>query len=310
MPGIRWPWADMSPMQRREARSGLLFVLPWVLGLLVFTAYPILASFFLSFTDYNIVQSPTWIGLQNYQDLLSSDPSFWTAVGNSIYYAFISVPLGLVLSLALALVLNSRAAGIGLYRTLFYLPSLVPPIAGTIVFIVMLDPQAGPLNMLIRLLGLPAPAWFSDPAWAKPGLVVMSLWAIGATTLIFLAGLQDIPKSLLEAASIDGAGPWQRLWHVTLPLLSPVILFNLVMNLIWSFQVFSQPLVIGSSTGNPQESLLMYMVLIYRNAFSYFKMGYASAMSVVLFAAVLVITLVIFRSARLWVFQEGEEPAP
>jgi multiple sugar transport system permease protein len=306
MLGIHRPWANLSPMQRREARTGLLFVLPWLLSLLIFTAYPVLASLFLSFTDYNVVQAPNWVGLQNYQSMFASDPSFWPAVGNSVFYAFVSVPLGLTLSLALALVLNLHAAGIGIYRTLFYLPSLVPPIAGTIVFIVMLDPQAGPINALIRLTGLPAPSWFADPSWAKPGLVIMSLWGIGATTLIFLAGLQDIPQSLLDAAAIDGAGAWQRLWHVTLPLLSPVILFNLVMSLIWSFQIFSQPLVIGGTTGTPQESMLMYMVLIYRNAFSYFKMGYASAMSVVLFAAVMFITLVIFRSARLWVFQEEE----
>jgi len=210
------------------------------------------------------------------------------------------------LSLALALVLNMRATGISLYRTLFYLPSVVPPIAGTIVFIVMFEPQAGLVNTLIRQVGLPAPAWFSDPAWSKPGLIIMSLWGIGATTLIFLAGLQDIPKSLLESAAIDGAGPWQKLWNIILPLLSPVILFNLVMNIIGAFQVFSQPLVIGGTTGAPLESMLMYMVHIYRNAFRYFKMGYASALSVVLFVAVMLVTVVIFRSARLWMFREDD----
>ena len=308
MSGFRSPWAHLSLMQRREARAGMLFVLPWVLSLLVFTAYPVLASVILSFTDYSIIQTPHWVGLQNYQTMFTGDPSFWPAVRNSIYYALISVPLGLVASLALALVLNMRATGISIYRTLFYLPSVVPPIASTIVFIVMFEPQSGLVNTLIRLTGLPAPAWFSDPTWSKPGLVIMSLWGIGATTLIFLAGLQDIPRSLLEAAAIDGAGPWQKLRNVILPLLSPVILFNLVMNVIYSFQVFSQPLVIGGTTGAPFESMLMYMVHIYRNAFRYFKMGYASALSVVLFAAVMLITLVIFRSARLWVFHEESGP--
>ncbi len=305
MPGIHWPWTHLSPMQRREARTGLLFVLPWLLGMLIFIAYPVLASFFLSFTDFALIKTPAWVGLDNYQTLFTGDADFWKAVDNSLYYALLSVPLGLVVSLALALLLNMRATGIGIYRTLFYLPSVVPPIAGAIVFIVLFEPQAGPINTLIRLTGLPAPSWFADPTWAKPGLVIMSLWGIGATTLIFLAGLQDIPQSLLDAAAIDGAGPWQKLWHVTLPLLSPVILFNLVMNVIYAFQVFAQPLVIGGTTGDPFQSLLMYMVDIYRNAFRYFKMGYASAMSVVLFVVVMFVTLVIFRSARLWVFQEG-----
>jgi multiple sugar transport system permease protein len=306
MSRFRSPWAHLSAMQRREARAGMLFVLPWVISLLVFTAYPVVASVTLSFTDYSIVQAPNWVGLQNYATMFTGDPSFWPAVRNSLFYAVFSVPLGLVLSLALALVLNMRAAGMSLYRTLFYLPSVVPPIAGTIVFIVMFEPQAGLVNTLIRQVGLPAPAWFSDPAWSKPGLIIMSLWGIGATTLIFLAGLQDIPKSLLESASIDGAGPWQKLWNIILPLLSPVILFNLVMNIIGAFQVFAQPLVIGGTTGAPLESMLMYMVHIYRNAFRYFKMGYASALSVVLFVAVMLVTFVIFRSARLWVFREDD----
>lgn len=304
---IRNAWRHMSPMQRREARTGMLFVLPWLLGLLIFMAYPILASFFLSLTDYSLMKAPVWVGLQNYQTLLTVDSSFWPAVGNSFYYALLSVPLGLAVSLALALILNMRTVGIGIYRTLFYLPTVVPPIVATIVFIVLFEPQAGPINTLIRSTGLAAPMWFSDPTWAKPGLVIMSLWGIGASTLIFLAGLQDIPQGLLDAAAIDGAGPLQKFWYVTLPLLSPVILFNLVMNTIYAFQVFDQPLVIGGTTGDPFQSLLMYMVLIYRNAFRYFKLGYASAMSVILFVGVMLITLLIFRSARLWVFSERDE---
>ena len=304
---IRNAWRHMSPMQRREARTGMLFVLPWLLGLLIFMAYPILASFFLSLTDYSLMKAPVWVGLQNYQTLLTVDSSFWPAVGNSFYYALLSVPLGLAVSLALALILNMRTVGIGIYRTLFYLPTVVPPIVATIVFIVLFEPQAGPINTLIRSTGLAAPMWFSDPTWAKPGLVIMSLWGIGASTLIFLAGLQDIPQGLLDAAAIDGAGPIQKFWYVTLPLLSPVILFNLVMNTIYAFQVFDQPLVIGGTTGDPFQSLLMYMVLIYRNAFRYFKLGYASAMSVILFVGVMLITLLIFRSARLWVFSERDE---
>ncbi len=298
----------MSVLQRREAWAGFLFVLPWILSLLVFTAYPILASFYLSFTDYTILEAPRWIGLTNYETMTSTDPSFWLSVYNSAYYALISVPVGLAASLGLALILNMRATGIGIYRTLFYLPALAPPVAGAIIFVVMFNSQGGLVNQLLEFVGLPALGWFSDPKWAKLGLIILSLWGVGVGTLTFLAGLKEIPQSLLEAAAIDGANTWQRFWKITMPLLTPVTLFNLVMGVIGSFQVFVPAFVIGGTTGRPLESTLMYMVLIYRNAFRYFKMGYASALSVLLFVVVLIITLSIFRSARLWVFQEDEEP--
>lgn len=299
----------MSALRRREAVAGYLFVLPWILSLLIFTTYPILASFYFSFTDYTVVEAPKWIGLENYRTVADIDPSFWTAVYNSAYYAFISVPVGLIVSLGLALVLNMQATGIGLYRTLFYLPSLAPPVAGTIIFIVMFNSEGGLVNALLQAIGLPGPGWFTDPDWAKLGLIILSLWGVGVGTLTFLAGLKEIPQSLLEAAGIDGANSWQKFRHVTLPLLTPVTLFNLVMGVIGSFQVFTSAFVIGGTTGKPIESTLMYMVLIYRNAFRYFKMGYASALSVLMFVVILIVTLSIFRSARLWVFQESDEQA-
>lgn len=292
-------------MRRREAIAGYLFVLPWLFSLVIFTAYPVLAAFYLSFTEYSIVQAPRWIGWQNYQTMFTTDTSFWKSVANSSYYALASVPLGLILSLALALLLNLRAKGIGFYRTLFYLPALAPPVASTIIFILMFSPTNGLINVVLGKLGLPQPGWLTDPTWSKPAIILLSLWSVGAGALIFLAGLKEIPQSLLEAASIDGAGIIQQFRHVTLPLLTPVILFNLVMGIIGSFQVFTQALVIGGTTGKPIESTLMYMVHIYRNAFAYFNMGYASALSVVLFLAILVITLVIFRSANAWVYYEG-----
>jgi multiple sugar transport system permease protein len=297
----------MSALRRREAWAGYLFVLPWILSLLVFTAYPVLASFYLSLTNYTILEPPQWIGLENYSTLSAIDPSFWTAVYNSTYYALISVPLGLVVSLGLALILNMRATGIGVYRTLFYLPALAPPVAGTIIFVVMFNSQGGLVNQLLEAVGIPGPGWFLDPKWSKLGLIILSLWGVGVGTLTFLAGLKEIPQSLIEAAAIDGANAWQRFRHITIPLLTPVTLFNLVMGVIGSFQVFTSAFVIGGTTGTPLESTLMYMVLIYRNAFRYFKMGYASALSVLLFLAVLIVTLTIFRSARLWVFQEEDE---
>lgn len=307
MTWLRNPLSGYSPMRRREAVAGVLFVLPWLIGLAAFTAYPVIASVGFSFTDYSVLQPPVWVGLDNYETLLFNDGTAWVALSNSAMYAVLSVPIGLLVSLALAVLLNMRATGIGIYRTLFYLPSIVPPVAATIVFMVMLEPRAGLVNTLLRSVGLPGPAWFNDPAWSKAGLALLSLWGIGASTVIFLAGLQDVPAALLDAAAIDGAGPWQRFWHVSLPLLSPVILFNLVMGVIGAFQIFGPAVVVGGPTGDPVQSTLMVMVVIYQNAFRYFKMGYASAQAVLLFLAVMTITAVIFRTARVWVFTETDE---
>ncbi|MDP9350140.1 MAG: sugar ABC transporter permease [Chloroflexota bacterium] len=297
----------MSRARRREALTGFSFVLPWLLSLLVFTSYPVIAAFYFSFTDYNIIRPPRWLGTQNYRTMFADDPYFWTAVWNSAYYALISVPLSLVLALALALILNLNAKGIGVYRTIYYLPVLVPPVVGTIIFILMFSPDSGLINTLLQSAGLPAIGWLTDPTWSKPALIILSLWAVGSATLIFLAGLKEVPQTLLEAAAIDGAGPWQRFRHVIMPLLSPVILFNLVMGIIYSFQVFTPAFVIGGTTGEPLDSTLMFMLHIYRHAFRYFAMGYASALAVVLFLAVLAVTMLIIRSARIWVYYEGAE---
>jgi multiple sugar transport system permease protein len=277
-----------------------------VVSLLIFAAYPVLAAVYLSFTEYNILEPPQWVGLDNYYQILTGDQAFWISVKNTMYYALISVPLRLGLALVLALILNMRAKGIGVYRTLFYLPALVPPVVSAIIFLVLLNPN-GLVNNLLQMVGLPGPRWFTDPAWSKPALIILSLWPVGVETLIFLAGLKEVPDSLLDAAAIDGAGPSQQFVHITLPLITPAILFNLVIGIIYSFQVFDQAVVLGGTNGEPLESTLMLMVLIYRNAFRYFAMGYASALGVVLMLAVLVLTLVIFRSARAWVFYEAED---
>jgi multiple sugar transport system permease protein len=207
----------------------------------------------------------------------------------------------------LALVLNLGVRGISAYRVIFYLPALVPPVAATIIFMLMFNLDTGPINVGLRSVGLSPPDWLRDPNWAKPALIILGLWPLGIEVLVFLAGLKEIPQDLLDAAAIDGAGRWRRLVGITIPLLTPVILFNLVIGVIYSFQVFTPALIIGDTTGEPLESTLMYMVLIYRNAFRYFSMGYAAAQSIVLFAAVAVLTLLIFRSARAWVHYEGGE---
>jgi multiple sugar transport system permease protein len=297
--------ARRESLGRREARAGLLFVLPWLIFLLVFTAYPVLGTFYFSLTEYTVIEPPEWVGLDNYRRMVTDDPDFWPAVRNSTYYAALSVPLRLVLALALAMVLNVAARGIGVYRVIFYLPALVPPVAATIVFMLMFNLDTGPINVAIRAVGLSPPDWLRDPAWSKPALILLSLWPLGVEVLVFLAGLKEIPQDFLDAASVDGAGAWRRLVNITLPLLSPVILFNLVIGVIYSFQVFAQALIVGEDTGEPLGSTLMYVVLIYRNAFRYFAMGYAAAQAVILFLAVAALTLLIFRSARWWVHYEG-----
>ena len=296
----------MGPIARHEARTGLLFVSPWIVGLVVFLAYPVIYSFYLSFTNYNIIQSPNWIGLENYRTMFNVDPLFWTSVKNSAYFAVFSVPLRLVIAFLLALMLAMDRRFMGLYRTLFYLPALVPPVAGTIVFMLMFDPRAGLINQFLGWFGLGPYAWLLDPDYSKMAIIILSLWTLGADSLIFLAGLKDVPQDVLDAASLDGASTWKRLTSITLPLITPVILFNLVMGIIGSFQILAQALIIGGTNGEPLDSTLMYMVLLYKNAFRYFNMGYASAMAVVLFVVVVALTALIFRTARYWVFYEGD----
>jgi multiple sugar transport system permease protein len=293
-------------LREQESLAGLLFVLPWLIGLLVFTAYPVIGTFYLSFTQYSIADSPKWIGLDNYRQAFSHDPAFWPAVRNSAIYAGMSVPLKLIFALALALLMNMGARGIGVYRVIFYLPALVPPVAASIAFNLMFSDANGPVNEILSWIGITGPDWIRDPSWSKPMLVLLSMWPLGVETLVFLAGLKEIPQDLLDAAATDGASRFRRLTSVTIPLLTPMILFNLVIGVIGSFQVFTQAIVIGGMTGNPLGSTMMIMVLIYQNAFRYFAMGYAAALSVLLFLAVVLLTLVVFRSARFWVHYEGE----
>ena len=295
-------------LRERERRAGLLFVLPWLISLLVFTTYPVLGTFYLSLTEYSIADSPKWVGLDNFQRMFTDDPDFWPAVRNSAIYAALSVPLKLVFALGLALLLNLGVRAIGVYRLVFYLPALVPPVASTIAFILMFTPNFGPINVILGTFGLDGPNWLDDPSWSKATLIILSLWPLGVETLVFLAGLKNLPQELLDAATVDGANRWQRLIGITIPLLTPMILFNLVIGVIGSFQVFTQALIVGGVTGEPLGSTLMIMVLIYRNAFRYFAMGYAAALSVVLFVAVLAVTLLIFRTARSWVHYEGGQP--
>jgi multiple sugar transport system permease protein len=296
----------MSPLTRRNLLHGLIFVAPWIIGFTLFTAYPILASLYYSFTDHDVLTTPDFVGLANYRDLLLVDHLFFTAVRNTLYFALFSIPLTIVLSIAIALLLNLNVRGMSLYRTVFFLPSIVPQVASALLWAWILNPQFGLANALLKRVGLPQLGWLSDPAWSKPSLILMGLWAIGGTMVIYLAALQDIPRDLYEAADIDGARAWSKTWAITLPLITPTIFFNLVLGTIGTFQAFTQIYVLTQGNGGPLDSTLVYGLLLYRNAFTYLKMGYASAMAWLLFAFVTLLTLVIFQSSGRWVFYQGE----
>lgn len=283
------------PARRRSLLTGLAFASPWLLGLSLFTLYPVAMSLAYSFCDYSILSSPVYIGLDNYQRL-AGDDLFWKSLRNTLWFAAFSVPLGAVVSLSLALLLNQEVRGRAVFRTIFYLPSIVPIIASSMLWLWIFNGQFGLLNYaltpILDLFGARPPIWLADPNWAKPALVLMSAWGTGNTMIIYLAGLQNVPRELYEAASIDGAGSLRRFWHVTLPQISPVIYFNTIMGLIGALQVFTQAFVIsgGTTDGNPGRSTLFYAVYLFDNAFYKLRMGYASAMAWILFVLIVLLT--------------------
>jgi multiple sugar transport system permease protein len=290
---------------RAEARAGVLFALPWMLSLATFVAIPLILTFVMAQLTYNLLGEPDYVGLANYRQMWN-DPAFWTSAQNSLMFAILSVPIKLLLALGLALMLNRATRLSGFYRTVIYLPFLMPAVAGSIVFMLLLSPGAGPVNIILEAMGFAPPDWLRDPQAALWTIVIISLWPLGVETLVFLGGLQNIPKDVSEAADLDSPVGWHKLVFVTLPLITPMILFNLVIGIIYSFQIFVQAIVIGGTTGAPAESTLMYMVVIYRAAFRYFNLGLAAAMATVLFVFVLALTLLIFRTARGWVYYEGD----
>jgi multiple sugar transport system permease protein len=358
----------------RRLRSGLGFVSPWLVGLSVFLLYPILASLYFSFCEYSVLQKPVWIGVGNYQDLVT-DSVFWKSLGNTVVYAAFALPFGLIVSLSLAFLLNTGVRGLAVFRTIMFLPALVPMVALAIVWlwifngqygllnnllnasqiywvlylgyaiplgglvaawlydrlsliwgaargwlawlvagaaavalIALLHPEAGPLAFLLgptfHALREGPPGWLADPAWAKPALVIMSLWGGGNAMVIYLAGLQDVPQHLYDAAELDGANWLQKIRHVALPAISPVILFNLIMGIIGGLQFFAVPYVI-SPTGSPDRSIYFLTMYLYDNAFTYLRMGYASAMAWILFLLVFALTMVALRLSRRFVYYEG-----
>jgi len=279
----------MTKDERRQLKIGLLFISPWIVGFLVFAVYPIVASLYFSFCDYDVITKPVFIGTLNYSDM-AQDEIFWKSLGNTLVFTLIALPLGLALALALAILLNQPVRGRGIFRSIFFLPSLVPVVASSMIWIWILNGKLGLLNQFLIRLGItPPPQWLSDPAWTKPSIVLMSLWGLGNTMVIYLAALQDVPRHLYEAAEIDGASAWDKFRHVTLPVISPVIYFNLIIGVIGMLQVFA-PAYVMFGGGGPNRSALFYALYLFQNAFEYRQMGYACALAWVLFIITLLCT--------------------
>lgn len=306
----------MNRTERQNLVKGLAFTSPWLIGFCIFTLVPVALSFYYSLCDYSLLQDPHFVGLKNYQ-MLMTDELFWKSLVNTFIYAAISLPSAMLVSLGLAILLNERIAGQGIYRTIIFLPSLVPVVASAMLWLWLLNGRLGLINVLLAKVGIEGPNWLSDPMftlgdgpqpskfyWAMPALAFMSLWGVGHTVTIYLAGLQDIPPDLYEAAEIDGAGPVSRLFNVTLPMLSPVIFFNLIMAIIGTLQVFAIPYIITG--GGPVRATYFYTMYLYDNAFRFLRMGYASSMAWVQLLIILALTGLAFWSSRRWVHYQGK----
>ena len=292
-------------LRAREAIDCYVFMLPAMLGLLLFWLGPMLASFWLSFTEYDILTDPTWVGLQNYRELWNDD-LFWQSLKVTAIYSGVSVPAVMAIGLFIAVLLNQRFRGVTVFRSIYYLPTVMSGVAVAMLWRWMFNSDYGILNLLLDKVGIQGPRWLADADWALPALILTSLWTFGGTMLIFLAGLQGIPGDLYEAAELDGAGRWSRFWTVTLPLLSHVTFFNLVLGVIGALQVFTEAFVMFQGKGGPNNSTLFLSIYLYQNAFTYLKMGYASAIAWVMFLIVFVLTLFVFRSAPFWVHYQAE----
>ncbi len=291
-------------MGRREEMWAYILVSPWIIGFIVFVAGPMVASLIFSLTSYDIVHPTVFLGASNYARMFTGDPLFWKSLRVTMTYALVAVPLDLLAGFTLAFMLNAKVPGISVWRTLYYVPSVVAGVAVAILWLSLLNPRFGIVNWVLSWFGIRGPGWLSSTDWALPALIVMSLWGVGGGMIIYLAGLQGIPTTLYDAAQVDGANAWNRLIHVTLPMMTPIIFFNLVMGVIGTFQYFTNAYVM--TRGGPADATLFYNLYLYQNAFNYMKMGYASALAWVLFVIVLLLTLLIFRSSAAWVYYEGQ----
>lgn len=290
-------------LEQREALLFYALISPWFIGFVVFLGYPMLRSLYLSFTDYNLLSPPIWVGLRNYERIFN-DPEFWQSLKVTFLYALGSVPGSLIIALALAMVLSQKLRGVNIWRTIFFLPSVLSSIAVALLWLYVFRPEGGLFNIVLGWFGIKGPGWYTSEVWALPALIIMSWWSIGGQIVIYLAGLKGIPESLYEVAEIDGANNWVKFRYVTLPMLSPTIFFNVVLGIIGALQVFDVGWVM--TRGGPNNATLFYMLNLYRRAFQFVQMGYASALAWILFIIIMVITLLVIRSSSAWVYYESE----
>ncbi len=295
--------SKLSGHRRREAMWGIICVTPAVLGFLIWQLGPIVGSLFIAFTDWRIAGTPNWIGTQNFERIFTEDRIFWKSLNVTFYYAFGSVPLRLLFAFALAVLLNQQIRGLPIFRTIFYLPSIVPIIASSILWIWLFNPDFGLLNAILRPLGFPKIQWIYASDTVIPSLILMSLWDVGPMMIIFLAGLQGVPRQLYEAVEIDGGNAWHRLRHITIPLITPTILFNLILSIIGAMQTFVQPYIM--TNGGPNNNSMLYVLYLYQKAFQQSQMGYASALAWILFVIIAVLSFIVIRTSSSWVYYEG-----
>jgi len=287
----------------RANLEGYLFIMPWLIGLVCLTIGPMLLSLYMSLTEWDLFSPPRFVGLGNYQKLIFGDPLFWKSLGNTVYYVGGRVPVVIILALVVAVLLNQRIPLRNFLRTVYYLPTVTPEVAMFVLWVWMFDPGNGIINDLLALVGIkPGPEWLGSSDWAMPALIIVATWSIGSVMVIFLAGLQGVPQHLYEAAELDGAGAWHKVRHVTLPLITPVIFFNLIMGIIGAFQMFTKAFVM--TNGGPANATLMYVLYLYDQAFLWFRMGYGSALAWILFAILFILTFIMFRRSQ-WVYYEG-----
>ncbi|EMR06431.1 Inner membrane ABC transporter permease protein ycjO [Bhargavaea cecembensis DSE10] len=289
----------------KEGLQGYLFILPWIIGFIVFTAGPLLFSFAASFTNYNVTSQMDFIGLSNYEKLFSGDQLFWTSLYNTLYYVLFSVPLTTAGAILLSALLNRDIPGMRLFRTIYYLPAVLSGVGVYLLWMQLLEPGTGMVNTVLAWFGIQGPNWLFDPEWTKPALIFMKLWSVGGGMLLYLASMQGISKSLYEAAEIDGANAWQQFTRITIPMITPVIFFDIVTSLIGGFQIFQEAYVMSNGEGGPVNSMLFYNLYMWQKAFEAFDMGYAMAMSWILFVIVFALTIVNLKLAPKWVHYEG-----
>jgi multiple sugar transport system permease protein len=307
--GTSSPAARRKAADRRETRSALWFISPWIAGFLIFTAYPVIYTGYLSLTDYDVINDPTFVGMANFERLLE-DPKIALALKNTFIFAVLSVPAQLLVSLGLALLLNWAGRATGFFRTAFFLPKMTPPVAVGVLLLLLFNGQSGLINGALGMLGIDGPAWTTDPDWVKPGLVMMSLWTVGASVIILLAALRNVPQELYDAARVDGAGWWRQTWSVTVPMVSGAIVFIVIVDTIAAMQSFTEAYTAFFGSGNTtysNDAALFYSIYLFQQAFEFLNMGYASAMAWILFVIIMVITFFQLRLSKRYAYYEGEQ---